>query len=132
MPSKLPDALTAEEFDAIVDATCKRWSSSSINVMRHLLVEQMNTTEAAARANLSKHRTNILASRFAAKIREYRLLKFKNKIPPMTQTLTEYRREIEALLRDGYTRQQIVLYLSDNGCKTTVGKLNEFLKDIEA
>jgi hypothetical protein len=120
--------LAAEEFDAIVATTCGRWSPSSIKSMRHLLVDHMEVATAAVKASMSIHQTNIMATRFAAKVRAYRLLQFKKKVPP--QSLIEYRQDIETLLRDGYTPAQIVLFLSDNGCETTVAKLNDFIKEI--
>lgn len=126
-PPKLPSDLTAGEFDEIVNTTCGRWSAESRQVVRCVLVQKESVAETAANIGLSTHRVNILLSKFAGKIREFRLLKFKDQVPPEFQSLEEYRQEIETLARDGYTEDQIVLYLEKNGCKTTAERLASFM-----
>ena len=131
-PQKLPIDLTAKEFQAIVKSVCRRWSTSSIDAMRYLLVQKVGASAAAKKADITVHTVNILATRFEAKIRAYRLLEFKNSNPPQGAALSDFRQEIETLMRESYTPAQIIKYLEDNGLKTTVDELSDYTKELFA
>lgn len=122
--------MTEEEFSRIA-AECSRWSDRSIGVARALLVDGVPLSDAATTHDMSKQQANVVRARFVDKAEKKRISEFMaREKPKMTLALLEpYSQHMKTLRDKGYTFQQIVSFLAENGIETSVTTVRNFLKE---
>jgi len=99
-----------------------------------MILEKLRVSEAANRYSMSMQQANIIRTRFYVKADELRLTEFKKRVKPNATTTTAllpFAKDIEALLDDGYTHQQVITYLEEHGVNTSVSTVRKFLKSAE-
>lgn len=124
--------MAADEFDRVA-STCGRWHSKSLDVVRALLVEGKTPSEAAQAYDVTAQHAGVLLRRFKARASEVSKKKvsaedFMQAVKPEgLATLEPFRRELIQLRSNGYTNEQLRLYLVENGIDTTTTNIDQFL-----
>lgn len=125
--------ISPEQFDKVA-STCGRWHKKSLAVAKAMILEKLRVSEAANRYSMSMQQANIIRTRFYVKADELRLTEFKKRVKPNATTTTAllpFAKDIEALLDDGYTHQQVITYLEEHGVNASVSTVRKFLKSAE-
>lgn len=125
--------ISPEQFDRVA-STCHRWHEKSIQVARALILDKLPVSEAAHRFSMSMQQANVIRTRFYAKADQVRLSEFKQRVKPHASTTTAllpYARDIETLLKDGYTHHQLITYLEEHGVNASISTIRKFLKSAE-
>lgn len=130
-----------EEFFKRVASSCN-WSERSLGVAKALIVEGKSPTAAAAAASppMTPQHANVLRTRFLAKadkLREddekARVERFMQREPPKSpaaalEALERFSSEIGTLHDKGYTVEQIVSFLQENGVSTSPTTVRKFFR----
>lgn len=119
--------MTAEQFDAIA-ATC-RWGARSLAVVREILVDGASLSDTAAKHELTAKHARVLLSRFHEKAGN-RLKSFMEREQPKhsRSMLAPFSSEIHTLKKGGYTIDQIVSFLAENGVTASPTTVRNFLR----
>jgi hypothetical protein len=118
--------LDAAAFE-LAASKCRRWTERSLRVAHSLLVEGRPLSEVATQAEMSGQQANVIRVRFLEKVRLVRIKQFKEQEVPAA-TLASFAADVKTLADEGYTPQQIVGYLRQNGVITTASKVREQLR----
>lgn len=112
--------LTPEDFDRVA-STLLRWSPKSLGVARALIIERMPLGEVAKANAISPQQANVIRKRFIDKVEQDRVNSFMSREMPKQKgmDITPFMKQINLLSSKGYTNDQIVLYLKENGLATT-------------
>lgn len=123
--------MAADEFERVA-STCS-WGARSLDVVRALLVDGTAPSIVAEQFDVTTQHAGVLRRRFEAKA----LTMSKKKItaedfmqivkPEGDAALEPFRRELQTLRTNGYSNEQLRLYLLENGIDTTESKLEQFL-----
>lgn len=102
-----------------------------MGVARALLVKGERLSAAAAAHEMSAQQANVVRERFLAKVEKYRLDAFMAREKPKlaTAALEPYSRQMHTLLGSGYTNNQIVAFLRDQGIETSETIVRKFFKE---
>ncbi|MBK8815023.1 MAG: hypothetical protein IPN42_05735 [Methylococcaceae bacterium] len=112
--------LTPEDFDRVA-STLLRWSPKSLGVARALIIDRMPLGEVAKANAISPQQANVVRKRFIDKVEQDRVNSFMSREMPKQKgmDITPFMKQINLLSSKGYTSDQIVLYLKENGLATT-------------
>jgi hypothetical protein len=112
--------LTPEDFDRVA-STLLRWSPKSLGVARALIIDRMPLGEVAKANAISPQQANVVRKRFIDKVEQDRVNSFMSREMPKQKgmDITPFMKQINLLSSKGYTSEQIVLYLKENGLATT-------------
>ncbi len=112
--------LTPEDFDRVA-STLLRWSPKSLGVARALIIDRMPLGEVAKANAISPQQANVVRKRFIDKVEQDRVNSFMSREMPKQKSMdiTPFMKQINLLSSKGYTSDQIVLYLKENGLATT-------------
>jgi len=112
--------LTPEDFDRVA-STLLRWSPKSLGVARALIIDRMPLGEVAKANAISPQQANVVRKRFIDKVEQDRINSFMSREMPKQKgmDITPFMKQINLLSSKGYTSDQIVLYLKENGLATT-------------
>jgi hypothetical protein len=112
--------LTPEDFDRVA-STLLRWSPKSLGVARALIIDRMPLGEVAKANAISPQQANVVRKRFIDKVEQDRVNSFMSREMPKQKgmDITPFMKQINLLSSKGYTSDQIVLYLKENGLTTT-------------
>jgi len=118
----------ADEFERVA-ATCKRWESRSIQIVRELLVDGIPLSLVAEKYKVTMQHASVLRRRFNDKAAvNNSAADFMKKVKPAGMEIFKpFKQELNKLKHAGYTVDQMLQYLELNGLKTTAAILNEFL-----
>lgn len=125
--------MAADEFERVA-STC-RWSTRSLNVARALLVDGKTPAEAAQAQTpvMTPQQANVLKKRFQEKAlavdkKKVSAADFMKTVKPESDVALEpFRRELVQLRKNGYTNEQLLLYLVENGIDISEPALDQFL-----
>lgn len=112
--------LTPEDFDRVA-STLLRWSPKSLGVARALIIDRMPLGEVAKANAISPQQANVVRKRFIDKVEQDRVNSFMSREMPKQKgmDINPFMKQINLLSSKGYTSDQIVLYLKENGLATT-------------
>ncbi len=112
--------LTPEDFERIA-STLLRWSPKSLGVAKALIIDRMPLGEVAKANAISPQQANVVRKRFIDKVEQDRVNSFMSREMPKQKgmDITPFMKQISLLSSKGYTSDQIVLYLKENGLATT-------------
>jgi len=121
-----------KQFKAVA-ATC-RWSARSLAVVRLILVDGVSLSDSAAKHQITVKHARVLVGRFQDKAEKMRLEAFMQKEPPRLTVsgLTPYSSDLQTLRDKGYTINQLVTYLRENGVSTSATTVRNFLRSNRA
>ena len=121
--------LTPEDFDRVA-STLLRWSPKSLGVARALIIDRMPLGEVAKANAISPQQANVVRKRFIDKVEQDRVNSFMSREMPKQKgmDITPFMKQINLLSTKGYTSEQIVLYLKENGLTTTPKDIELLLK----
>ena len=121
--------LTPEDFDRVA-STLLRWSPKSLGVARALIIDRMPLGEVAKANAISPQQANVVRKRFIDKVEQDRVNSFMSREMPKQKgmDITPFMKQINLLSSKGYTSDQIVLYLKENGLATTPKDIELLLK----
>jgi hypothetical protein len=126
---------SAQRMDAalfdLVAVKCK-WSDRSLGVAKLLIVEGVSLSEAAAAHQMSPQQANVIRGRFLAKADKHRVEEFMAREKPKLSgaSLEPFSFEIKTLHEKGYTIEQIVVFLKENGVSTSPKTVRNSLRNI--
>lgn len=125
--------MDAAQFERVA-AECKRWSGRSLSVAKALILENASLSEVAAAHSMSPQQANVIRSRFFDKAENLRVQEFMRKEKPRlaSATLEPFSTQMQTLRDKGYTIEQIVAFLKENGVKTSQTTVRTFLRDTRA
>lgn len=130
--TKTAARMAADEFERVA-GECKRWEPRSLNVVRALLVDGIAPSIVAQAFDVTPQHAGVLRRRFEARALEVGKKKvsaedFMQAVKPEGDaTLEPFRRELQKLRTNGYSNEQLRLYLVENGIDTTESKIEQFL-----
>ena len=120
--------MDAAQFDRVA-SKCK-WSERSLGVARALIVDSVSLSEAAAAHSMSVQQANVIRTRFLAKAEKQRMEDFmRREKPKLSSALEPYLAQMQTLQANGYTTDQIVVYLEESGISTSQAIVRRFLKN---
>ena len=121
--------LTPEDFERVA-STLLRWSPKSLGVARSLIIDRMPLGEVAKANAISPQQANVVRKRFIDKVEQDRVNSFMSREMPKQKgmDITPFMKQINLLSTKGYTSEQIVLYLKENGLTTTPKDIELLLK----
>ncbi|MEA5249912.1 hypothetical protein [Xanthomonas fragariae] len=124
--------IDAAQFDRVA-ASC-RWREYSLGAVRSILVDGAPIADAATAHQITAKHARVLMNRFLAKIEQQRLAEFMRVEPPKQPSaiLEPYASAIVSLRDKGYSADQIVAYLKQNGVAITATKVRNFIRSIRA
>ena len=133
MNNSVADKMAADEFDRVAK-TCN-WSTRSLNVVRSILVDGNKPVDVAREQDppMTYQQVYVLKKRFLDKAlainnKKITAQDFMRTVKPNTEIALEpFRRELQQLLKNGYSNDQLLLYLLKNGIDTSPEILNNFL-----
>lgn len=120
--------LTPQDFERVASKLL-RWSAKSLSVARSLIIDGVPLGEVAKANAISPQQANVVRKRFLEKVEKDRINSFMSRERPKQKTidLTPYVREINMLSSNGYTSEQIVLYLKENGVNASPKTIEQLL-----
>lgn len=132
-PTPRMDAVTFEH----VASRCSRWSERSLGVVRALLVDGVPLSEVAAAHDMSPQQASVLRARFVSKsdnAEPARVEAFMQREKPKlaTTALEPFSGDMQTLRDKGYTIEQVVAYLKENGVQASATTVRKFLRSIRA
>lgn len=127
-------------FDRV--ALACNWSERSLGVAKALIVGGKSPTAAGAAADppMTAQHANVLRSRFLAKVEKFRqdeekarLERFMQREAPkasgaVLDALEAFSAQMKTLHDKGYTAEQIVSFLKENGVSTSPTTVRKFLR----
>lgn len=121
-----------QQFTAVA-ATC-RWSERGLAVVRAILVDGVVLADAAARHDMTSKHARTLLTRFQEKAERLRLEPFLRKEQPkaVASPLLRFANDLRTLRDKGYSIEQVVAYLQENGVTTSATKVRNFLRSNRA
>ena len=124
--------MDAAQFDRVA-SKCK-WSERSLGVAKALIVGDVSLSEAAAAHSMSPQQANVIRARFLAKAEKLRMEEFMRREKPKlsSSALEPYSSQMQTLRDKGYTVDQIVAFLKENGVSTSPTTVRTFLRSIRA
>lgn len=124
--------MDAAEF-ARVASKCK-WSERSLCVVKALIVDDVPLSEVASAHSISPQHATVIRARFLAKAEKLRVEDFMRREKPKLahSSLEPYSAQMQTLRDKGYTVDQIVVYLKENGVSTSPTTVRTFLRSIRA
>lgn len=125
--------MDAAQFERVA-AKCKRWSGRSLSVAKALILEGKPLSQVAAAYSMSPQQANVIRGRFLNKAEDLRIEDFMRKEKPKlaSAALEPFSSEMQTLRDKGYTIEQIVAFLKDNGVTTSQTTVTTFLRSIRA
>lgn len=124
--------MDAASFDAAA-SKLKRWSTRSLRVVRALLVDGEALSDVAIANNMSAQQASVLRARFltksagAAPIQAF-MQREKPKV--IAVVLNEFAEDLQILVSKGYSVDQLVAYLTENGVAATAADVRKFLRSL--
>lgn len=117
-----------------VAAKCARWSAPSLGVAKALIVDGVPLSEAAAAHSMSPQQASVIRTRFLAKAEKLRVEEFMQREKPKlaSSALEPFAAEMKTLRDKGYSIDQIVSFLKQNGVSTSPTTVRNFLRNIRA
>lgn len=124
--------MDAAQFERVA-SKCK-WSERSLGVAKALIVGDVSLSEAAAAHTMSPQQANVIRARFLAKAEKLRMDEFMRREKPKlsSSALEPYSSQMQTLRDKGYTIEQIVAFLKENGVSTSPTTVRTFLRSIRA
>ena len=124
--------MDAAQFERVA-SKCK-WSERSLGVAKALIVGDVSLSEAAAAHSMSPQQANVIRARFLAKAEKLRMEEFMRREKPKlsSSALEPYSSQMQTLRDKGYTVDQIVAFLKENGVSTSPTTVRTFLRSIRA
>ena len=124
--------MDAAQFDRVA-SKCK-WSERSLGVAKALIVGDVSLSEAAAAHSMSPQQANVIRARFLAKAEKLRMEEFMRREKPKlsSSALEPYSSQMQTLRDKGYTIEQIVAFLKEDGVSTSPTTVRTFLRSIRA
>lgn len=125
--------MDAKKFSLVASSYCKKWSKRSLEVVRALLVEGVSLDEAALTFNMKSQQASVLRGRFYKKEQLFdtdRVQQFMEREKPklLDIKLEPFLQDILTLRDKGYSNEQIIVYLKENGIHTTLESLENFIR----
>lgn len=126
-------SMAADEFERVAN-TC-RWSIRSLNVAKALLVDGLSPADVAQAQTppMTPQQANVLKKRFQDKAiaeskKKVSAADFMQAVKPEGDIALEpFRRELVQLRKNGYTAEQLLRYLLENGIDISETALDQFL-----
>lgn len=124
-----PPRMDAAAFQRAA-SECKRWSERSLGVARALLVDGKPLSDVAAAYEMKPQQANVIRARFVEKAKEARLKQFMKQETPkqLSAALEPFAADMATLRDKGYSVDQIVAYLADNGVQASVTTVRTFMR----
>ena len=124
--------MDAAQFERVA-SKCK-WSERSLGVAKALIVGDVSLSEAAAAHSMSPQQANVIRARFLAKAEKLRMEEFMRREKPKlsSSALEPYSSQMQTLRDKGYTIEQIVAFLKEDGVSTSPTTVRTFLRSIRA
>jgi len=124
--------MDAAQF-ARVASKCK-WSERSLGVAKALIVDDVSLSEAAAAHTMSPQQANVIRARFLAKAEKLRVEEFMQREKPKlsSSALEPFSTEMQTLRDKGYTIEQIVAFLKENGVSTSPTTVRTYFRSNRA
>jgi hypothetical protein len=124
--------MDAAQFERVA-AKCK-WSERSLGVAKALIVDEVSLSEAAATHTMSPQQANVIRARFLAKAEKLRVEEFMQREKPKlsSSALEPFSAEMQTLRDKGYTIEQIVAFLKENGVSTSPTTIRNFFRSNRA
>lgn len=125
--------MDANLFERIA-SKCSRWSERSLGVAKALIVEGVSLSEAAATHTMSPQQASVIRARFLARAEKIRVEEFMSREKPRLSTsiLEPFSTQMQTLRDKGYTIDQIVAFLKENGVSTSPTTVQTFLRSLRA
>jgi hypothetical protein len=100
-----------------------------LNVAKALIVDDTSLSEAAAAHTMSAQQANVIRARFLAKAEKIRVKEFMQREKPKSgSALLPYASGIQTLRDSGYTIDQILSFLRENGVIASRSAVRTFFK----
>lgn len=101
-----------------------------MGVARALLVDGEALSDVALAADMKPQQANVIRTRFVEKAKQVRLQEFMKQETPkqLSAALEPFAAEMDTLRDKGYTVEQIVSYLADNGVQASVTTVRTFMR----
>jgi hypothetical protein len=127
--------ITAEEFDKVADAQCSRWDQRTLKIARASLVDGVKDKELARRMSVTPAYVVIVRGRFLKRLTAPAVTVpaaafMREELPEGATVLKPFRKEVQRLLSNGYSPEQIEKYLAANKVQVSHDTLNAFLKEL--
>ena len=105
-----------------------------MGVAKALIVGDVSLSEAAAAHSMSPQQANVIRARFLAKAEKLRMEEFMRREKPKlsSSALEPYSSQMQTLRDKGYTIEQIVAFLKEDGVSTSPTTVRTFLRSIRA
>jgi predicted component of type VI protein secretion system len=130
-----------EFFNRVASSKCN-WSERSLGVAKALIVEGKSPSAVAAAMDppMTPQQANVLRTRFLAKAEELRQEDEKARVERFMQrekpkspvaalvALEDFAAEMQVLRDKGYTDEQIVSFLQENGVLTSPATVRKFFR----
>ncbi|MCL2876524.1 MAG: hypothetical protein FWF12_09625 [Betaproteobacteria bacterium] len=107
---------------------CRRWKPESLAAVRMLLVEGKRPVDISKISGFSPTHINTLRVRFEEKLRVARLKQFRQQQAPESSDMSPFASDMELLEAEGYSDEQIMDYLKQQGVSVTADKVRKYLK----
>lgn len=101
-----------------------------MGVARALLVDGKPLSDVAAAYEMKPQQANVIRARFVEKAKEARLKQFMKQETPkqLSAALEPFAADMATLRDKGYSVDQIVAYLADNGVQASVTTVRTFMR----
>lgn len=128
-----PTRMDAAAFQRAA-SECKRWSDRSLGVAWALLVEGNPLSDVAAANEMKPQQANVIRARFVEKAKQARLKEFMKQETPkqLSVALEPFAADMSTLRDKGYSVDQIVGYLADNGVQASATTVRSFMRNNRA
>jgi hypothetical protein len=120
--------IDAAQFEHV--ASRCRWSERSLGVAKALIVDRLPLSEVATANDMSAQQAGVIRTRFLAKAEKLRMDTFMQREKPKlaTSALEPFTAQMQTLRDKGYTIEQIVAFLKENGVPTSPTTVRNFLR----
>lgn len=124
--------MNAIQFERV--ASKCRWSERSLGVAKALIVDGVSLSMAAEAHTMSPQQASVIRARFLAKAEKMRVDEFMRREKPRLSVsiLEPFSTQMQTLRDKGYTIDQIVAFLKENGVSTSPTTVQTFLRSLRA
>jgi hypothetical protein len=127
--------ISAEDFDKIAATQCGRWAARTLKIARASLVDGVKDKELARRMSVTPEYVVIVRGRFLKRLAAPAITVpaadfMREEFPESVIVLKPFRKEVQRLLSNGYSTEQIEKYLAANKVQVSHDTLHAFLKEL--
>jgi hypothetical protein len=127
--------LSAKDFDKIAATQCTRWEPRTLKIARASLVDGEKDKDLARRMAVTTGYIVIVRARFLKRLTALAVTVpaaefMREELPEGATVLKPFRKEVQRLLSNGYSAEQIEKYLAANKVQVSHDTLHAFLKEL--